>query len=32
MFNAKRQGGNSYQFFDRKMHDEMVRNPFLKKI
>ncbi len=31
MYNAKEHGGNSYHFFDRGMHDEMVRRSILEK-
>lgn len=31
MFNAKDRGRNSYQFFDRIMHDEMMRRSILEK-
>lgn len=31
MYNAKERGRNSYQFFDRIMHDEMMRRSILEK-
>lgn len=31
MFNVKTRGGNSYQFFDKEMHDEIKRRSVLEK-